>query len=95
MPHRRSPRSGRLVRVGVGVGVGVRVRVRVRVGFASIWSPAAIMIALSRKPKPTKGIPIFKASRRSCCVEGGGAALDSDPLVSASAAAFVAPPISY
>ena len=82
-------------RVGVGVGVGVRVRVRVRVGFASIWSPAAIMIALSRKPKPTKGIPIFKASRRSCCVEGGGAALDSDPLVSASAAAFVAPPISY
>jgi hypothetical protein len=95
VPHRRSPRSGRLVRVGVGVGVGVRVRVRVRVGFASIWSPAAIMIALSRKPKPTKGIPIFKASRRSCCVEGGGAALDSDPLVSASAAAFVAPPISY
>mmetsp|Transcript_15389 Transcript_15389/g.30889 ORF Transcript_15389/g.30889 Transcript_15389/m.30889 type:complete len:235 (-) Transcript_15389:367-1071(-) len=32
----------------------------------SIWSPAMIIIALSRKPKPTKGIAVRRNSWRSC-----------------------------
>ena len=62
----------------------------------AVASPAVIMIALSRKPKPTKGTPIFRARRRSCSAEaggGGGGAAPGAPMLpppwAAAAAAAV------
>ena len=55
---------------------------------ASIESPAVIMIALSRKPKPMNGIPILSASRRSCWPPG--AASEALPVAAAAASAGAA-----